>query len=163
MADKIDEKRRASDKASGAEKKKKPPLAVIGAVVGVVVLMAAFMVGKQVSAKSRPGGKVKVEAGPVMPLEDFIVNLADPGGDHFLKITVNLELSKAKGKTPEDLKEKVPQIRDAVIMTLSDKERDSVTPTKGREKLKDEIKKQVNASLGESDVQEVYFTNFVTQ
>lgn len=157
---KAGEKRREDDKEPAAKKK---PVALIGAVVGIVVLLAAFMVGQKVSAKSHPAKPVKVEAGPVMPLDEFLVNLADPGGDHFLKITVNLGLSKEKGKTAEGLKEQTAEIRDAVLTTLGNKNRDDITPVKGREKLKTDIKKAVNTALGEDDVQDVYFTNFVTQ
>lgn len=160
-ANKAGDKRREGDKEPQGGKKK--PMAMIGGIVGIIVLLAAFMVGQKVSAKSHPAKPVKVEVGPTMPLDEFLVNLADPGGDHFLKITVNLGLSKEKGKTPETLKEQTAEIRDAVITTLGDKDRDQVTPVKGREKLKADIKKAVNAALGEEDVQEVYFTNFVTQ
>ncbi|MBV9850307.1 MAG: flagellar basal body-associated FliL family protein [Armatimonadetes bacterium] len=149
--------------AKGAEKKK-PPIIIIASVIAVVAILGGFVVGKQVSAKSKDGAAVKkVEPGPVMPLDEFLVNLADPGGDHFLKVTVNLELDKDKGKTPESLKEQVAPIRDAVLTALCSKTRDEITPLAGRDKLKAEIKKNVNAALGESDVSGVYFINFVTQ
>lgn len=159
------EKNKAEGSAEGVDKpKKKLPLFAIVGIVVVVALVITFVVGKQVSAKSKAGAHAKkVEHGPVMPLEDFLVNLADPGGDHFLKVTVNLELSKDKGKTPEALKEQVSLIRDAVLMALSSKTREELAPPSGREKLKDEIKKKVNEALEEQDVQDVYFSNFVTQ
>ena len=57
---------------------------IIAAVIAVVAILGGFVVGKQVSAKSKDGAaaKKKVEPGPVMPLDEFLVNLADPGGDH---------------------------------------------------------------------------------
>ena len=159
------EKKKADAGAEGADKpKNKMPLFAILGVVVVAALVITFMVGKQVSAKSKPGAEAKkVEHGPVMPLDDFLVNLSDPGGDHFLKVTVNLELDKEKGKTPETLKEQVSLIRDAILMALSSKTREELGPPAGREKLKAEIKKKVNDALGEEDVQDVYFSNFVTQ
>ena len=144
--------------------KKKPPMMIIAAVIAVAAILGGFVIGSKVSAKSKDGASVKkVEPGPVMPLDEFLVNLADPSGDHFLKVTVNLELSKDKGKTAESLKEQVAPIRDAILSALCSKTRDEITPLGGREKLKSDIKKDVNASLGEDDVQGVYFTNFVTQ
>ena len=138
----------------GAEKKK-PPIIIIAAVIAVAAILGGFVVGSKVSAKSKGAAveKKKVEPGPVMPLDEFLVNLADPGGDHFLKVTVNLELDKDKGKTAESLKEQVAPIRDAVLTALCSKTRDEITPLAGREKLKGEIKKNVNAALGEDDVQ----------
>ena len=158
MADKSEEKKDA------APAKKGPPLMIIMAVFAVVVLGAAFMMVQKASAKQKSGTEVKkVEKGPVMTLDEFLVNLSDPGSDHFLKVTVGLELDKSKGKTAESLKETTPEIRDAILSSLSSQTRDMVAPEAGREKLKAQIKKSVNEALGEDDVKNVYFTNFVTQ
>lgn len=143
--------------------KKKPPMMIIMAVFAVVVLGAAFFMVQKASAKQKGPQVKKVEKGPVLTMDEYLVNLADAGNDHFLKVTVGLELDKAKGKTPESLKEDTPLIRDAVLSSLSCKTRDQLGPELGREKLKAEIKKRVNEALGEDDVQGVYFTNFVTQ
>ena len=156
MAEKAEEK-------SAAPAKKGPPMMIIMAVFAVVVLGAAFMMVQKASAKQKGGEVKKVEKGPVMSLDEFLVNLSDPGSDHFLKVTVGLELDKEKGKTAEALKEQTPEIRDAILTSLSSESRDQVAPESGREKLKAQIKKNVNASLGEDDVKNVYFTNFVTQ
>jgi len=160
MAEKKAEKP-GKDEADSA--KKKPPILIIGAVIALVALAGVFFVGKQVSAKGKAGAVQHVEKGPVLVLDEFLVNLSDSSGDHFLKATVGLELDKDKGKTPESLKEQIAPIRDAVLSSLSSKTRDQVSPLPGREKLKAEIKKKVNESLGEDDVRSVYFTNFVTQ
>ena len=143
--------------------KKKPPMMVIMAVFAVVVLGAAFFMVQKASAKSKAHEAKKVEKGPVLTMDEFLVNLADPGSDHFLKVTVGLELSKEKGKTPETLKDDTPLIRDAVLSSLASKTREQIGPESGRDKLKADIKKRVNEALGEDDVQGVYFTNFVTQ
>ncbi len=157
MAEKTEKK---EEPAGG---KKKPPMMIIMAVFAVVVLGAAFFMVQKAGAKSKAPEVKKVEKGPVLTLDEFLVNLADAGSDHFLKVTVGLELDKAKGKTPEALKDDTPLIRDAVLSSLSSKTRDEIGPQPGRDKLKLEIKKKVNEALGEDDVQGVYFTNFVTQ
>ena len=159
MADKKAEEK----KEEAGAKKKGPPMMIIMAVFAVVVLGAAFFMVQKANAKQKGPAVKKVEKGPVLSLDEFLVNLADPGSDHFLKVTVGLELDKAKGKAPEALKEDTPLIRDAVLSSLSSKTRDQLAVEAGREKLKAEIKKKVNAALGEEDVQGVYFTNFVTQ
>jgi flagellar FliL protein len=161
MADKKAEK--TTETAEVAGKKKPPMMMIIVAVVLIAVIGGAFVMVKKAGAKSKGGEVKKVEKGPVLTLDEFLVNLADPGSDHFLKVTVGLELDKAKGKTPEGLKEDTPLIRDAVLSSLSSKTRDQIGPESGRDKLKAEIKKRVNDALGEEDVQGVYFTNFVTQ
>ena len=163
MAEKKAEKKAEEKKDDAAGGKKKPPMMIIIAVFVVVLLGAAFFVVQKASTKQKGHAVKKVEKGPVLSLDEFLVNLADPGSDHFLKVTVGLELDKAKGKTPEALKEDTPLIRDAVLSSLSSKTRDQIAPEGGREKLKADIKKKVNTALGEDDVQGVYFTNFVTQ
>lgn len=160
MAEKKPEK---AGKDEAESPKKKPPILIIAVVVALVALVGVFFVGKQVSAKGKAGSAKPVEKGPVLVLDEFLVNLSDPAGDHFLKATIGLELDKDKGKTPEGLKEQIAPIRDAVLSSLSSKTRDQVSPLAGREKLKAEIKKKVNEALGEDDVRSVYFTNFVTQ
>lgn len=152
---------KAEEKAAGA--KKGSPMMIIMAVFAVIVLGAAFMMVQKASAKQKGGEVKKVEKGPVMTLDEFLVNLSDPGSDHFLKVTVGLELDKEKGKTAESLKEQTPEIRDAILTSLSSETRDRIAPESGREKLKAQIKKNVNDALGEEDVKNVYFTNFVTQ
>ncbi len=154
---------KAEDKKEAAGAKKGPPMMVIMAVFAVIVLGAAFMMVQKASAKQKGGEAKKVEKGPVVTLDEFLVNLSDPGSDHFLKVTVGLELDKEKGKTAESLKDVTPEIRDAVLSSLSSETRDQVAPESGREKLKAQIKKKVNEALGEDDVKNVYFTNFVTQ
>lgn len=159
MAEKTDKNKAASE--DGA--KKKNPLMLIFAAVAVVALIATFVIGKNVSAKSHAKSHKTVEHGPIMPLDEFLVNLSDPSGDHFLKVTVNLELSKKSGKTPESLKEMTPLIRDAVLKSLSSETRRDISSEKGRDLLKADILKQVNTALGADDVTEIYFSDFVTQ
>ncbi len=158
MSDKNDKKDAPAEGAA-----KKSPMMMIVIAVAVVAMVAMFLVGKQVSAKSKPAVKKPVEHGPTLSLDEFLVNLSDPGGDHFLKVTVALGLNKDKGKTPESLKEQTPMIRDAVLTSLGSRTRDDVGAETGRQKLKADIKKKVNAALGEDDVDDVYFSNFVTQ
>ncbi len=146
------EKKADEKKEDAAGGKKKPPMMVIMAVFAVVILGAAFFVIQKASAKQKGPGVKKVQKGPVLTLDEFLINLADPGSDHFLKVTVGLELDKAKGKTPEALKEDTPLIRDAVLSSLSSRTRDQIAPEAGRDKLKAEIKKKVNTALGEDDV-----------
>jgi len=47
-----------------------------------------------------------------MPIENMVVNLADPGGDRFAQIGITLELEDAK--TAEQVKQYLPAIRSAI-------------------------------------------------
>lgn len=156
----MSEKKTAEKADASSPAKKKPPMMIIVVAVALIALVGSFVVGKSVSAK---GKEKKVEKGPVIVLDEFLVNLGDPGGDHFLKVTVGLELTRKSGKTAESMKEEIAPVRDAVLASLSSKTREALAPPAGREKLKGEIMKKVNDEFGEKLVQGVYFTNFVTQ
>ena len=159
MADKKEEKA-----AEAGAAKKKPPVIIIAVVIALAAIIGGFVVGKTVSAKSKGGvEKKKVVPGPVMPLDEFLVNLSDPSGDHFLKVTMALELDPKSGKTPDALKDRVAPIRDAVLTALCSRTRDQLSTLAGRAQLKTDIRTDVNGTLGEPDVRSVYFSDFVTQ
>jgi flagellar FliL protein len=159
MPDKKDEKT-----AEGGAAKKKPPIIIIAIAIAAVAIIGGLVVGKTVSAKSKSAAeKPKPVPGPIMPLDEFLVNLADPSGDHFLKVTVALELDPKSGATPDTLKDRVAPIRDAVLTALCSRTRDQITPLDGRDQLKADIRKDVNTALGEPDVRTVYFSDLVTQ
>lgn len=96
----------------------------------------------------------------MVPLAPFVINL---DGGRFLKFTVQLELLDAKLK--EEVKEKIPQVRDTIIMLVSNRSPQSVSSPEGKFQLKDEILLRVNQVMGlERDTfKNVYFTEFVMQ
>ena len=96
MAEKNDNKAAAAE--GGA--KKKPPMLMIVVGVAVVAMIAMFLIGKQVSAKSKPAAPKPVEHGPTMALDEFLVNLSDPGGDHFLEGDGGAGSEQRKGQDP---------------------------------------------------------------
>jgi len=56
-----------------------------------------------------------------------------------------------------------PMIRDMIIRILSSKTVPEISTAKGKEKLKEEIKKNLNARLATGEIRNVYFTAFVIQ
>jgi flagellar FliL protein len=152
------------EKPAEAVAKKKSPILIIVAVIALVAIIGGLVVGKTVFAKSKSGSKKQpVVPGPVMPLDEFLVNLSDPSGDHFLKVTMALELDPKSGKTPDALKDRIAPIRDAVLTALCTQSRAQVSTLTGRTQLKGDIRSDINTALGEPDVRSVYFSDFVTQ
>ena len=148
--------------AAAETKSKKPMLIMVLVVVAVVVFTCTLAFGKKIMAKDKKT-KVVAEKGTIIPLDEFLVNLSDPGSDHFLKVSLALEFTKKSGKTAENIKEDSAQLRDAVLQALSTKTRDAISSDAGKSKLKTEIKDDVNKALGDDQVLNVYYTNFVTQ
>jgi flagellar FliL protein len=103
----------------------------------------------------------KKEEKVVHEMDTFLVNLADPGGKRYLKVSMKLELNNAK--VAEELTEKNFQLRDTVLLLLSSKEYDEVSGYSGKMSLKQEIMGQLNRAIQSGQIKEVYFTEFLVQ
>jgi len=102
-----------------------------------------------------------LEIGPIYPLDAFTVNLKSSGNSRYLKCTINLEIDSPD--TQPELDKIKPAVRDVIIRILSSKTVPEISTAKGKEKLKEELKKNVNAILPKGEIRHVYFTAFVIQ
>ena len=144
-------------------------------LIGIIVIVVAGggLFGWKVFSKKggaesghRPEPDAKEEehgvaVGQMIPLESFIVNLADSSEIKYLKVTVNLELTSEK--TSEEVQARMPQIRDGLLMLLTSKTSSDVKEIGGKLKLQDEMVTRVNNYLKEGKIKAVYFTEFVMQ
>lgn len=107
-------------------------------------------------------GRVKAEeVKPVVSLDTFIVNLADPGGSRYLRVTMDLE---AEGKAAADeIGKRVPQMRDAVLMILPAKRFADISTLEGKSALREEIIGALNGLLGSAAISRIFFKEFVIQ
>ncbi|HDT15757.1 MAG TPA: flagellar basal body-associated FliL family protein, partial [Firmicutes bacterium] len=97
-------------------------------------------------------------------LGEFIVNLADPTQQHFLRTNVSLELDYGSSMQLQDeVERRMPQIKDIVISSLSSKTSIQLADPENREALKKEIKDRINAILNRGQLARVYFTSFAIQ
>ena len=129
-----------------------------------------FMWNKMNSANARtadPGetqdssAEEPVKIGPIHPLDTFIVNLADEGGTRYLRVTMNLEL---KDKDAVALvQERLPMIRNGVLMLLPAKKYVDISTVEGKDALRDELVTKLNSFLKPDSVANIYFTEFVVQ
>ena len=109
----------------------------------------------------KPRNTESLEIGPIYPLDPFTVNLKSTGATRYLKCTINLEIDSPE--TQPELDKMKPLIRDIIIRILSSKTVPEISTAKGKEKLKEEIKKNLNARLATGEIRNVYFTAFVIQ
>jgi flagellar protein FliL len=161
MADKSGDSAPKSDEKGGKGGKK--PIILI--IILVAVIGSSLIVGKVMLGGKGDKGKAEskekvVEVGVSMPLEEFLVNLADNDA-HYLKATVALGLKK--GVTEEKLKEHVAPIRDAVVSVLSSMHLRPLGTEEGKEELKKVLKERINKVVPDAPVMEIYFTAFTTQ
>ncbi len=101
------------------------------------------------------------EIGPIYPLDKFVVNLVSNNSSRYLKCKIDIELDSPE--LQQEIDKKLSAIRDLIIRILSSKTIEEIQTSKGKEKLKEEIKKKINSFLTSGEIRHVYFTEFVIQ
>jgi flagellar FliL protein len=116
-----------------------------------------------------------------LPMENFIVNLADKDSERFAQIGITLELDDARYADP--LKAYMPAIRNGVLMVIAHKTSQELLTRAGKEKLAMEVMRESVRPLGieledeneparpgnrrtpleESPVRHVHFSSFIIQ
>ena len=93
-------------------------------------------------------------------LGNFTVNLRDSAGGRVLQMEIQVESDK---ENVAKVEERMPQLRDSVILLASDYSYTELEGIDGKFRLKDDIHARVNAVLEPITVGRVYFTEFVVQ
>ncbi len=157
------------------EKPKKSPLKWILLLVILLLLggggyfayLKFFSGSDQKPAEQQTEGQAAEQAAPeqgehqVVTLPTFLVNLADPLGRRYLKMTIDVEV--VGPEAADDLNKNMPKVRDAIILLLSSKTYADLATLENKTLLKMEIVKKLNLVLGKPDVSQVYFTEMVIQ
>jgi len=193
----------SSAPASDAPKKGNKKLIIIIAAVLLLVLGgggAFAYIQKQKAAAAAAAGDDEEEEGDApaphaeakkhdskhpptfVPLEPFVVNLADKESDRFAQVGVTLEVEDAK--FAEELKAYMPAIRNGILMVLAHKTSQELLSQEGKIALQKEILRESVLPLGieiddEDDapakgkkkkrravynpVSAVHFSNFIVQ
>lgn len=101
----------------------------------------------------------------VLHLEGFVVNLADPQGDGFLRIGIDLGLGRSIKGRGEKETGTVPtaQVRDVVLRVLTTYQSNDLLVPEGKIRLKQQLLESLQAAIPELAVREVYFTDFLVQ
>jgi flagellar protein FliL len=139
--------------------------------------------GEEGAAEGEEGehgeGEEEHTVGPVIDLEEFTVNLKDPGEEHYLRADLSISVTaedpnfeKLSGEAIHKWEEEfnhemahyVPAIRDIVISSLTSKTSTELASTTGKDQLKLQIKDSVNTLFaGKRKVIRVNFENFIIQ
>lgn len=133
----------ADETAKVPVKSKKMLLIVVAAVV--VLLLAAgggwfYMSRQQALAEGEEDVVAHVAPkGPptYLPLDNMVVNLADPGGEKVAQVGITLELSD--DKAPEKVKVYLPAIRSGILLLVSQRTAEELLQREGKEKLAADI------------------------
>lgn len=97
----------------------------------------------------------------VVTLPSFLVNLSDPLGRRYIKLTLDVEV--ANSDAAKVLEGANAKVRDAVILLLSSKSYSDLASLESKLLLKNELVTRLNQIIGSSKVVRVYFTELVIQ
>jgi flagellar FliL protein len=116
--------------------------------------------------------------GIMLNMSTKIINLVDPGGRRYIRLTVVVEFAPDNPEyelLPEEEKEayltsfeeelnsKLPILDDTVITLLSTKAYEDLYTAEGKEKLRMEIMEILSKKLVDLHIISIYFTEFVVQ
>ncbi len=104
--------------------------------------------------------KHQSNAGAIINLEQFTVNLSTPGTNNPVFVRVNISVEVLSADTEQEVNQRVPQVRNAIIDLFNSKRASDLATVEGRELLKDEIKNAINHFLVTGKIKGVFFTNF---
>jgi len=150
-------------------------VALLGAGGGVAYFTGALGGGGEAEAAKEPVAHGKEKGGhgeagansegeaaaSVVPLDSFVVNLADEGAQRYLKVTMKVEFLDSV--SPPQFSGRQAQIRDLILTLLSSKSVGDVRTVEGKAQLRDEIIARVNRVLEDDAVKAVYFAEFIVQ
>jgi len=146
---------------------------IIIALVGILLLagvgIGAYLMGASKSGKESaeatttetPKETSAVPVGPMVAMDDFIVNIMDTEGTRYLKASMTLELVNPESSAEVD--ERKAQIRDAILLYLSSKTFDEIRDLQGKLQLRADLIGRINGLLNTAKVKTIYFTDFVVQ
>ncbi|MBT9598386.1 MAG: flagellar basal body-associated FliL family protein [Vitreoscilla sp.] len=98
-------------------------------------------------AASKEHKKDEKHAPPVfVPLDPFVVNLADREADRFAQVGMTLEVNDAK--VGDEIKAYMPAIRNNVLLLLSHKTSQELMEPEGKEQLAREVRREALRPMG---------------
>lgn len=143
MATKPDAAKADAGGGAPAAPKSKKMLVIVGGLVVVLALAgggAWFMMSKKAAA-AEDVEEVSHAApkGPptFLPLDNMVVNLADPGGEKVAQVGITLEVVDLKAV--DKVKVYLPAIRSGILLLISQRTAEDLLQIEGKEKLSQDI------------------------
>ena len=105
-----------------------------------------------------------LEKSAVLPLEPFVVNLADTDSPRYLRIKVSLMVDdKTKAKEMSENQALQLKVRDVILQCLTAKTSRDLINEEGKNKLRREIQDKISVYFQQPKLTDVMITEFVIQ
>jgi flagellar FliL protein len=152
---------------------------IVGAIALIVLIavgVGAYYVGAKTASTTptdgmaaevktktadRVSGKQVDTIGPLVPINEFLINLLDKDNSRYLKATMTIEVDSEEAA--EEIQTRMPQIRDAILLMTSNKTFAELHDLQGKMQLRAELIGHLNTLLAKGQVKHIYITNFVIQ
>jgi len=151
------------DAGAAAPVKKGKKKLIIMALIALLLLVvlgggALFLLKKKAAqdseagddastAQAEHGSKPDLKHPPTfLPLDPFVVNLADKEADRYAQVGITLEVEDAK--FAEQMKAFMPAIRNGILMILAHKNSRELLDRAGKEQLAGEILRESSRTMG---------------
>jgi len=100
----------------------------------------------------------------IVPMEPFVVNLADPGATRFLRVNLSLVVRDEElAKEMEENAVELARIRSAILELLAQQVSEALVTPEGKDELKKLIAERSEHAAHELKVADVLFSEFVIQ
>ena len=99
--------------------------------------------------------------GPILKLENFIIQLRGTDADRYVRVAFDLELGSEADRAM--VQARMPHIRDAVISYFSDRSLDELRGSEGMDRIKLAVSKKLDEILAAHRVRSVFITELVIQ
>ncbi len=136
-------------------------LLIFGAAAGAYFLGVFNGAGADAEASAKQSAGDNEPLGPLLEMEDLVVNITHKDSTRFLKVGITLET--ADKKSSEAIKRRLPQITDAVLLMVGNKSFDEVKDLQGKMQLKADLLARIQELSGNGKVENLFFTDFVVQ
>ena len=128
----------------------------LGLIIGLVALLVVGAAGAAAWFMQQPAAEdeeqldapaARKQAAPIfVPLDQFTVNLADPGGERMAQIGITLEVDNAK--TEAATKTQMPAVRNSILLLLSSSTSAELLTVPGKQQLARRIAELTGQHLG---------------
>ncbi|MEQ2526491.1 flagellar basal body-associated protein FliL [Robertmurraya yapensis] len=126
-------------------------ITLVGAVAVVVVL-------KVTGAEKADGPTIDEVIEASVDIPEITTNLA---GNDLIRISFKIETDSKKAK--EELEKRDFQVKNIIILSLSEKTTEQIQGSEGQTKLETELKDKINELMQEGKVEKVYITGSLLQ
>lgn len=141
--------------------RKRVGLLWLAAWLGVVSLPGGDLYPAMANEKKAETGRGAPKLGPVIKMSPLVVNLNEPGGKHYLKTTIVLELGRTEWV--EEVQQQIPCITDMMIMTLGDKKLADMQNPQIKEEIRKELLMKSQGTAVGGMIKQIYFDEFLFQ